>query len=262
MSILDRELITTADDDHQLWLFKEIGATKDFRITKEDFLKEDRSRLSTNESNINDNTNAINDNTNAINVNTLALVPLDKTITEVSDDYAYEISADIYEKILDCTSIGVGKTITFTKGSGVTLLNKVTIVNPSANRAILTDGTRTYWAEPNDIFAVYFIDTELLRSIGKGLVFEDQSYSGTYVDSDDMIDFNEEDQYLLEANNGSTVAWVQNMYITSEVTENRSANLGSSADRYFKYTTPLGFSIFGITGHNIKRVWKYYTGAN
>lgn len=52
MSILNRDLETTMADDQQLWFFQELGATKDFRITKANILKEDRARLTQNENSI------------------------------------------------------------------------------------------------------------------------------------------------------------------------------------------------------------------
>lgn len=174
-------------------------------------------------------------------------------------DYAYTIESTDFNITFDCSNFTADRTITFTQGAGANILNKITILNPSAYRAILTDSTDTYWCQTSESFNVFFNQNTFSRSTGWGLVY-DNSANTLPVPATSLLGgavFLNTRYSLLGSYVSDGRSFLGEVYI-KEISSSVQVNGISGAERMY-YSTVAGFNTDN-SSVDIKQIWRWYNG--
>jgi len=177
-------------------------------------------------------------------------------------DYAFTIEPTVFETIIDCTNITADRTITFTQGTGANIRNKVTILNPSAYRAIVTDTTKIYWEEPEETITFWFSVSSLKRNSGWGMIYDDYSNTNISLSISTYIPMWEWDtHYRFMIDNSTTPTYQYNMdgWFNNNANNACSTN-DSGASAYLRITwvssSPDLISSNGA--YRTKKIWRWY----
>lgn len=237
-TVLDFPEITTMADEDKLYGIQGTGSERDKQIRKDNFLKEDRLRITANED---------------------ALVPLAQNIISITDNYSHEISADVYEQVIECSGIVADKkTLTISQGTSAGLLNKVKLVNNTDFIVIVDDGVKVFWCEANSTTSFWYDDTVLKRNPGWGLLYQDFTNTSNSVAEGLLIEsIEDKTEYKVEHFNTNYYATI--VYVGLRTVEGKGA-CHTTAGVLGSVRWVPGSNIFSVsdTGRDVYTIWKLY----